>query len=121
MQTFSQTITVSEQQSAAFLGSGILPVFATPAMVAFMENTAMQAMEALLREGECSVGTEVNVRHLKASPVGAEITCLACITQVDGRKVSFEIQATDAAGDIIGVATHQRFIVSARRFMEKLG
>ena len=120
MQPFSQTIIVLEQQSAAFLGSGTLPVFATPAMIALMENTAMQAMSSLLKPDECSVGIEINAKHLKASLIGAAVTCTATLSRQEGRMLDFDIVATDKAGDVIGTATHRRCIVQASRFMAKL-
>lgn len=116
--TFSQTIIVNENQTAEEYGSGLLPVFATPALIGLMENTAMQLIE--LPEGSSSVGISINMKHLKASPVGAEIVCTATIKEIDGRKYSFEIKATDASGDIVGEATHERFIVNIEKFMSKL-
>jgi predicted thioesterase len=116
--TFSQTITVQETQTAAKYGSGLLPVFATPALIALMENTAMQLIE--LPEGSSSVGISINMKHLKASPVGAEILCTATLIEIDGRKYSFDIKANDANGDVVGEATHERFVVSIEKFMSKL-
>ena len=120
MQIFSQTIIVSEQQSAIFLGSGTLPVFATPAMIALMENTAMQAMSPILKPDECSVGIEIHARHLKASAIGAKLSCAAHIIRTEGRKLSFDIQVVDELGNIIGTAEHHRLIVHVEKFMEKL-
>ncbi|HLP05774.1 MAG TPA: thioesterase family protein [Paludibacter sp.] len=117
--TFTQTLTVDESQTASNFGSGLLPVFATPALVAFMENTAMKLVE--LPEGASSVGTEIHVRHLKASPIGAKIQCTAILNSVEGRKYSFSLQATDESGDLIGEGTHERFVVDIERFMSKLG
>ena len=116
--TFTQSIIVKETQTAAEYGSGLLPVFATPALIGLMENTAMQLIE--LPEGSSSVGISINMKHLKASPVGAEITCIATITEVDGRKYSFEIKANDASGDLIGEAIHERFVVNIDKFMSKI-
>jgi len=116
--TFTQTIIVKESQTALEYGSGLLPVFATPALIGLMENTAMQLIE--LPEGNSSVGISINMKHLKASPVGAEIVCTASITEIDGRKYSFEIKATDTSGDLIGEATHERFVVNVEKFMSKL-
>jgi len=116
--TFTQTIIVKESQTALEYGSGLLPVFATPALIGLMENTAMQLIE--LPEGSSSVGISINMKHLKASPVGAEIVCTASITEIDGRKYSFEIKANDTSGDLIGEATHERFVVNVEKFMSKL-
>jgi fluoroacetyl-CoA thioesterase len=116
--TITQTIIVNEKQTAEEYGSGLLPVFATPALIGLMENTAMKLIE--LPEGTSSVGTSINMKHLKASPVGSEIKCTATITEIDGRRYSFEIKATDASGDIVGEAVHERFIVNIEKFMSKL-
>lgn len=117
-QTFSKTITVKESQTAESLGSGLLPVFSTPALVALMENTAMQLIE--LPEGKSSVGTSICVKHLKASAVGAKITCEARLIEIDGRKYKFEIQAKDESADIIGEGTHERVLIDIAKFMAKL-
>ena len=116
--SLTQTIQVKKPQTAAEYGSGLLPVFATPALIALMENTAMQLIE--LPEGSSSVGTAINMKHLKASPVGAEIKCTATLVEVDGRRYAFEIIATDASGDIIGEANHERFVVNIEKFMSKI-
>lgn len=119
-QTFSQTIVVHPQDSAVALGSGGLNVFGTPAMIAYMENTALTMVKGDLPEGSDTVGIEINVKHTKASAIGAKITFFATITAIDGRKISFSIEAKDEKGDIIGSAEHQRFVVDAERFMSKL-
>lgn len=116
--TFTQFLLVSEIQTASHFGSGLLPVFATPALIAFMENTAMQLIE--LPQGSSSVGISINMKHLKASLVGAKIKCTAEIKAVEGRKYSFEIKAFDESGDLIGEATHERFVVDIEKFMSKL-
>lgn len=120
MQTnsFTQTITVLDSQTAAEYGSGLLPVFATPALIGLMENTAMKMIE--LPEDSSSVGISINMKHLKASPVGAKISCTANISEVDGRKYCFEIKAFDESGDLIGEAIHERFVVNIEKFMGKL-
>jgi predicted thioesterase len=117
--TFNQTITVSENQTAAALGSGLLPVFSTPAMIALMENTAMKAM-VNVPEGCSSVGTAINVKHLKASAVGEIIHCTALITSIDGRKYSFEIAVKDNSNNLVGEGTHERVIVNVEKFMSKI-
>lgn len=115
---FSQTITVSEDQTAESLGSGLLPVFSTPAMIALMENTAMQMID--VQEGQSSVGISIDVKHIKASPVGEKITCKTTINSIEGRKYTFEAEATDESGDIIGCGTHERFVIDIEKFMQKI-
>ncbi|MEI7504838.1 MAG: thioesterase family protein [Paludibacter sp.] len=117
--SFSQTIVVPENQTAIFLGSGILPVFATPAMIALMENTAMKVLSDL-PEGKTSVGISMNTNHLKACLVGEKIHCKATILSFEGRKYTFHVIATNENGDIIGEGTHERVIVDVEKFMSKL-
>ena len=114
----SQTV-VSEANTAATLGSGDMAVFATPAMVALMENAAMLAVKESLLEGSATVGTQMNTSHIKASPLGATITASAELTAVDGRRLTFAVKAWDEKG-VIGEGEHTRFVVDRERFLSKL-
>ena len=109
---------VVDDSTAVSIGSGSLPVFATPKMVALMEKASCKAIEAALNEGLTSVGTLVNVEHLSATPKGMKVTVESVVTAVDKRKVCFEVVALDEAG-IIGKGTHERFIVDSERFLAK--
>ena len=109
---------VTKDKTAAVVGSGLLEVFATPAMIALMEQTASESVMGQLEEGSTTVGTKIDVEHLSATPVGMEVTCTSRLIAVDGRKLSFEIEAYDEVG-IIGKAYHERFIVFSDRFMQK--
>ncbi len=111
--------TVAEADTALAMGSGDLPVFATPAMVALMENAAMRAVAPELPEGTTTVGAEMNVVHIKPSGIGAEIVASAVVTAVEGRKIVFAVGARDAEGPI-GEGTHVRFVVDRRRFLAKV-
>lgn len=111
--------TVTAANTAAAMGSGDLPVFATPALVALMENAAMTAVAAELSEGATTVGAEMNTTHIKPSGLGAEITASAVVTEVDGRKIVFTVGARDGEGPI-GEGTHVRFIVDRERFLAKV-
>ena len=113
------TTVVSAANTATALGSGDMDVFATPAMVALMENAAMLAVKDHLPEGSATVGTQINTSHLKASPLGATITASAELTAVDGRRLTFAVKAWDEKG-IIGEGTHTRFVVDRERFLSKL-
>ncbi len=115
-----KSITVQEKDSAKSLGSGGLDVFGTPAMIALMENVALEMIRPYLQEGDDSVGMMINAKHMKASPLGAKITCKAKVTAVDGRKVSYSLSCFDESGDAIGTAVHDRFVVGTERFMSKL-
>lgn len=110
--------TVNENITAEKVGSGSLPVFATPMMVAVMEKAACKALENSLDEGSTTVGTKVDVEHVAATPVGMEVTVTATVTAVDGRKISFSVEAFDEAG-LIGKGAHDRFVVNAEKFTAK--
>lgn len=116
--SLTQTIQVQANQTAAQYGSGLLEVFATPALIGLMENTAMKLIE--LPEGSSSVGTFINMKHLKASPIGEMIECTATIIAIEGRKYSFAIKATDSKGDLVGEATHERVVINIEKFMNKI-
>lgn len=116
---YESRTTVSTANSAKTLGSGDMDVFATPAMVALMENAAMLAVAAELPEGSATVGTQMNTLHIKASPLGAVITASAELTAVDGRKLTFAVKAWDEKG-VIGEGEHTRFVVDRARFLSKL-
>ena len=113
------TTIVGPENTARTMGSGDLPVFATPAMVALLENAAMQAVAPALPEGMTTVGAALNVTHVKPSGMGAEITATAVLTEVDGRKLTFRVEAHDADGPI-GSGTHVRYAVDRARFLAKL-
>ena len=115
----TKTIIVTADKTAETMGSGTLPVFATPAMVALMENTAAESVETLVGEGNTTVGTVINVKHLAADPVGAEVTCESELVEVDGRKLTFEIKVFDREG-VVGEAYHERFVIDKTRFMDKV-
>lgn len=117
--THTSSLTVTEALTAKAMGSGDLPVLATPAMMALMENAAMTAVAPELPEGSTTVGGHMESSHLKPTPVGAEVKAEATLTKVDGRKLYFTVKAMQ--GDtIIGEGTHLRFIVDRERFMSKL-
>ena len=116
---YESTVVVSQSNTAATLGSGDMDVFATPAMVALMENAAMLAVAAHLPEGSATVGTQMNTSHIKASALGATITASAELTEVEGRKLTFAVKAWDEKG-VIGEGVHTRFVVDRERFLSKL-
>ncbi|MBP3353995.1 MAG: thioesterase family protein [Bacteroidales bacterium] len=110
---------VGEVDTAQSVGSGTLPVLATPMMVALMENAAMNAAEKLLSEEETTVGSELNIRHLRPTAVGEEIEATAILTLQEGRKLTFSVTASDKNGTI-GEGIHVRYIVNIEKFMQKL-
>ena len=117
--SYTSTTVVNNNNTAKTLGSGDMDVFATPAMVALMENAAMNAVAPHLEEGQTTVGTQISTSHIKASALGATITATAVLTAVDGRSLTFEITARDGE-NIIGEGVHTRFIIDRERFLSKL-
>ena len=120
MEIIKATVTeaVSEQNTALSVGSGSLRVYATPAMLALIEKTACKALEGLLAEGETTVGTLLNVKHLAATPVGMQVSATAELIERDGRKFVFSVTASDECG-VIGEGTHERFLVFSDKFTDK--
>jgi len=114
-----QVITVTSQNTAKALGSGGLEVFATPAMVALMEKTAAESVQPYLDEGWGTVGMSISVRHTSPTPVGMAVYSESTLTEVDGRRLVFELKASDESG-VIGIGTHERFIISNDKFMQKV-
>ncbi|PKQ64460.1 dihydrolipoamide acyltransferase [Labilibaculum filiforme] len=117
--TVTQTMTVTDKDTAIHYGSGKLKVYATPAMVAFMENTAIACIDNDLEKGMDTVGIQIDTKHSKANKVGQKVSCTAKLVKVDGKKLSFEIEASDEEG-VIGSATHMRYIIDPVKFMGRL-
>ena len=115
---FTVKITVGECDTAKALGSGTLLVLATPRMIALMEECAYKCIGESLETGSTSVGTLMNVKHLSATPVGMEVSATAEVTEIDGRRVAFKVEAYDEAG-MIGEGVHERFIVFEEKFVSK--
>lgn len=113
-----EELIVNEMNTAETLGSGSLAVFATPAMIALMEKTARLSVAPFLEDGQSTVGTLVNVKHLSASPVGMKITCRTELKEIDRRRLVFHVECSDEAG-IIGEGEHERFIIDEAKFMAK--
>ena len=111
--------TMAEREDSALeVGSGSLLVYATPCMVALMEGAACEAIAEGLDEGETTVGIELNIKHVAATPVGMEVRAEAEVTAVEGKIVSFSLRAYDEAG-LIGEGTHKRALVNSQRFLDK--
>lgn len=115
-------ITLSEkvvpENTAKAWGSGSLPVYATPAMVTLVEKAAVELLEGKLDEGMTSVGTNLNIAHVSATPVGGTIECHCTLTEIDRKRLEIHVEVKDAKGRV-GIGTHERFIVAAEPFMEK--
>jgi predicted thioesterase len=111
--------TVTDADTAARWGSGLVPVYGTPALVGQMENTAVVALTGHLPFGQTSVGGRIEVRHLAPTPVGMKVRVVAELVEVDGRKLVFKLEAWDEV-EKIGEATHDRFIIDEAKFMAKV-
>lgn len=112
------TVQVVYENTATAVGSGVLEVFATPMMIALMEKTACNSVIPYLDEGDGSVGTELNVKHVAATPIGMTVTCESELIEVDGRRLVFKVEAYDEVG-LIGKGTHERFVVNNDKFQSK--
>ena len=111
---------VEESHTARHLGSGGVEVLATPVMVALMEDAARSSVDSKLDQGQLSVGVNLNVSHLAATPVGMRVTARAELVAVDGRRLTFKVEAYDER-EKIGEGTHVRAIINLDRFMARLG
>ena len=113
-----KSITVTEEQTAKQIGSGMLPVYATPHMIALMENTACESLLPYLQDGQGTVGTLINVKHLSATPVGMQVRCETELTEIDRRRLVFNVRAYDECG-CIGEGVHERFIIDNEKFLAR--
>ena len=106
------------EDTAKEVGSGSLLVYATPCMVALMEGAACEAIAEALPDNQTTVGTELSIQHISATPVGLEVRAEAEVIAVEGKVITFEVKAFDEAGEI-GKGTHKRVIVNTQKFLEK--
>ena len=110
---------VEREDTAREVGSGSLLVYATPCMTALMEGAACEALASVLPPEKTTVGTELSICHISATPVGLEVRAEAVVTQVEGNVITFQVTAFDEAGKI-GEGTHKRALVDAQRFVDKV-
>lgn len=113
------SVIVNETNIASKLGSGSVPVFGTPALIALMERAAVNALRSHLEEGEDSVGVSVNVRHLAATPMGKRVRAEAEVTAVEGKKITFAVRAFDSQ-EKVGEGTHERVLIDREAFIWKI-
>lgn len=118
-ESHEETLLVSENDTANRYGSGLLEVFATPAMIALMEKTALQTVLPELEEGYDTVGIEISVKHIKATAIGKHVRCSAELISVDRNKLNFSVTAWDE-DDKIGFGTHTRYIIQTKEFLTNL-
>ncbi|GAB6279384.1 MAG: thioesterase family protein [Lentimicrobium sp.] len=116
---FKQEKIIVAEDTASYYGSGLLEVFATPAMIAFMEKTCHEGIAPYLAPGLSTVGTEVHVEHLRAVKVGIKVQCEATLNSIEGKRLMFNVRVFDHLG-VIGQGTHTRYIIDIEKFMSKL-
>jgi fluoroacetyl-CoA thioesterase len=112
-------LVVGPEHTAPFVGSGRIAVLATPVMINVIEAAALNAIEHLLPAGHQSLGIHLDVSHVAATPVGLQVTATAEVLRVEGRTVTFRVEARDSI-EAIGGGTHQRVVVSVARFDERV-
>lgn len=116
----TKTVTVSEANTAKTMGSGTLDVFATPAMIALIEETCWQSVADQLEEGKSTVGTQLTIDHNSPTALGMEVTCECELKEAEGRRLLFDVICYDGV-TVIGSGTHERFIIDVESFMNKVG
>jgi fluoroacetyl-CoA thioesterase len=117
--TGTAQLLVGPEHTASFVGSGRIPVLATPVMINVIEAAALNAAEHLLPAGHQSLGIHLDVSHVAATPVGLLVTATATVLRVQGRTITFQVEAHDEV-EVIGSGTHQRVVVSVARFDERI-
>lgn len=110
---------VSDEVCADRIGSGLVKVFATPMMIALMEQTCNESVLPMLEEGQGTVGTHIDVSHCAATPVGMRVWCDSELVEVDRRRLVFKVAAYDERG-LIGEGRHERFVIDTKKFQEKV-
>lgn len=114
-----KSIVVTDEVTASKVGSGLLPVYATPSMIALMEGTCAESVQPYLAEGEGTVGVAVDIKHIAATPVGMSVRCESLLKEVNGKKLVFEVNVYDEKG-LVGTGIHKRAIINNEAFMARL-
>ncbi|MBM7558143.1 thioesterase family protein [Halanaerobacter jeridensis] len=117
--SYQQETIVEESDTADKVASGALPVYGTPTMIGFIENTALNSVVSDLEDAQTTVGTKVDIRHLSPTPVGEKVTCSVELTEVNGSQLTFDVTVEDEHTKI-GEGTHVRYIVDEEKFMDKI-
>lgn len=110
--------TVTHENTAKKYGSGGIEVYATPAMVALMENASLKAVDPKLPEGYATVGIGLDIKHLAATPIGMNVKAKAVLKEIDNKKLTFDVQAFDEQ-ELIGQGTHIRYIIQIEKFVDR--
>ncbi|OPX87578.1 MAG: Fluoroacetyl-CoA thioesterase [Pelotomaculum sp. PtaB.Bin104] len=112
------SVVVNDKNTAIAYGSGTVNVFATPAMAALMENAAISTSGPQLEAGFTTVGTQINIKHLAATPIGMKVTATAELMEIDGKRLLFKVEARDEV-DLIGTGMHERYVVQSDIFIKR--
>ena len=112
-----KSIVVTDEVTASKVGSGLLPVYATPSMIALMEGTCAESVQPYLAEGEGTVGVAVDIKHIAATPVGMTVRCESLLKEVNGKKLVFEVNVYDEKG-LVGTGIHKRAIINNEAFWQ---
>ena len=110
---------VNETDTSRVYGSGLLDVYSTPAMVALMERASMELVQPYLEEGFGTVGISLDIRHMKAIPIGEEILCISKFMGSEGNQLTFEVKVMRGQ-DTVGEGIHKRYIIDEKRFLSKI-
>ncbi len=113
-----EQVEVVEENTARVMGSGVLDVLATPALLALVETTALKSVESELEDGSTTVGISADLKHTAPTPLGMKVTCESTLTAIEDRKLTFQVVAYDEKGEV-GRCIHERFLVDPERFQEK--
>lgn len=116
---FTSELIVEEKHTAAAFGSGSIYVFSTPMMIGLMENASLKCAESGLPEGQSTVGTFVNVKHMAATPMNMKVKATATLIEIEGKKLLFKVEAFDEK-EMIGEGTHGRYIIDAEKFLKRV-
>jgi len=111
---------VTEAMTAAAVGSGLVAGLSTPSMVGLMESAAVKVVAALLLPGTSTVGSRLDITHLAPTPVGMRVRARATLSEIDGRRLVFQVSVTDEIGEV-GAGVHERYLIDLARFEERIG
>lgn len=115
----TQSLIVEQEHTSKILGSGQAEVLATPMMIALMESAALITAQVYLPHDWTTVGTKVNIEHLRPTPLGKRISATATLVKIDGPRLHFQVEAFDNHG-LIGQGSHERFVIQIEKFMNKI-
>jgi fluoroacetyl-CoA thioesterase len=117
--TFKKDYLIKEEHAARHIGSGDIEVLSTPSMIGFMENAAMECVKPELTQGQTTVGSAINIKHLSPVPTGEKLTVTAQLIDIDKKRLTFKVRA-EWRNKVIGDGRHERFIVNREKFLQKL-